>query len=134
MLALARQQQEQGNLPGQGKGQNSSSKSKAKNKERKVTTETRQENTRMKRSRRQKQDLYYLHNLETFRNFKQANHTTIIRSSRSFFKILPIFALGKDWFLLEARPLEDLRIVCILANDGEPTFAKVFRLLKSAIG
>ena len=70
VLALARQQQEQGNLPGQGKGQNSSSKSKAKNKERKVTTETRQENTRMKRSRRQKQDLYYLHNLETFRNFK----------------------------------------------------------------
>ena len=71
VLALARQQQEQGNLPGQGKGQDSSSKSKSKNKERKVTTETRQENTRIKRSRRQQNDMYYLHNLETFRNFRR---------------------------------------------------------------
>ena len=58
VLALARQQQEQGKAS-----------PKAKSKERKVKTEKRQENTRMKRSRRQKQDLYYLHNLETFRNY-----------------------------------------------------------------
>ena len=58
VLALARQQQEQRKIS-----------PKAKSKGRKVTTETRQENTRMKRSRRQKQDMYYLHNLENFRNF-----------------------------------------------------------------
>lgn len=60
VLALARQQQEQGKAS-----------PKAKSKGRKVTTEKRQENTRMKRSRRQKQDMYYLHNLENFRNFRK---------------------------------------------------------------
>ena len=59
VLALARQQQEQGQAS-----------PKTKSKGHKVKTEKRQENTRMKRSRRQKQDLYYLHNLENFRNFK----------------------------------------------------------------
>ena len=60
VLALARQQQEQGQAS-----------PKTKSKGHKVKTEKRQENTRVKRTRRQKQDMYYLHNLENFRNFRK---------------------------------------------------------------